>query len=1088
MQYLAPMRPHHREATKESCDIVVDEGKLPEVTFAPIRTLGQLARAAPNLAAHTTISVPHSRLGGFFERVLPRLHVPVILVTTDCCSDRSSPQPYASARFGECPTNNTGVGGEEGYAERPRDWSFMLHHPRISHWFSDNWRGGDRFPHGYGLGLGEATVADGRNQKLTVLPIGISDQRARGSAGDREVLLTAMSRARPNRLKPPRAYANFHHSDRSYEWYTAPGCSQTRKSQATSRLGLVSGHTGYNVSRLAAFDALHPWLGHVANASQATAAAPATGAVDADIGSCVYFDHPAPPHEAWGRQAQHFAFVIAPHGRGLDTHRVWEALMMRSIPIVLRSPLDALYSSGDAVMPVKVVESWAEVNCSSMARWQRELAPLFDHDNATTVLQRLAAEFWGHRISEKQQQLRQRDSAPGRPSATSVPWSAFSEWKSSGELRQANAPSASSDHHAGCRIAFTSSQAAPLVSSTGASSADPAAAGETRWEGPALVGEQDFACTASQFGWKREARPLGIAEASGCDPDATKGVQHIPIIRAGCNSDIAEDGAEMCRADGCDSDALRREYRSFLSRFTTNLPESRGNDTSSAPFAVIALRGGCSFGQKALAAQNAGASALIVINARQLANDSIDSGADEPAFAMQAEENEASAVHIASVMVDAQTGRILWRAFALQAPGIDRSANKSAAVSRAALLSAVRSSSPGCNDGGEDAAERASDDAEIPSDAASAWRPDLHQVQAISAAADQLAAKRDMPAALEHFDQALVLLQMRLGLPVVAMGSSRTATSEERTAALAAASASERLLWRQLHVRRAWAILAGSLWESYEEGVLRSLHEEVARDMGRTSSRMFSRPEWWCTQVVPTFGIGTKLVAGSCHAHQEKLLAHSQKLLDLQLKSARSDGGGLPRRAETARTRANGPVRLGYISSFLGEHPIGHLVSRLFAHHVDRSDGDEQRVHVFVYEMSRGVGVAAGRAPRNVTSANLAEVERVAAASTVCAQAAQSSAERSACSRAQFVLRTPPTGIYASGASEEELYAVGSTDEGKDATAVAQLVQQDQLDLLIDLDAWTTPGMQSLLPLLALHDGVTTRAHWLGQVRFCECF
>ena len=86
------------------------------------------------------------------------------------------------------------------------------------------------------------------------------------------------------------------------------------------------------------------------------------------------------------------------------------------------------------------------------------------------------------------------------------------------------------------------------------------------------------------------------------------------------------------------------------------------------------------------------------------------------------------------------------------------------------------------------------------------------------------------------------------------------------------------------------------------------------------------------------------------------------------------------------------------------------------------------------------------------------------------------------------MLRTPPTGIYASGASEEELYAVGSTDEGKDATAVAQLVQQDQLDLLIDLDAWTTPGMQSLLPLLALHDGVTTRAHWLGQVRFCECF
>ena len=97
MPELAPMRPQHREATKESCDIVVDEGKLPEVTFTPVRTLAQLARAAPRLAPHTTVSVPHSRLGGFFERVLPRLRAPVILVTTDCCSDRSSPQPYTVA-------------------------------------------------------------------------------------------------------------------------------------------------------------------------------------------------------------------------------------------------------------------------------------------------------------------------------------------------------------------------------------------------------------------------------------------------------------------------------------------------------------------------------------------------------------------------------------------------------------------------------------------------------------------------------------------------------------------------------------------------------------------------------------------------------------------------------------------------------------------------------------------------------------------------------------------------------------------------------------------------------------------------------
>ncbi|CAK9049128.1 unnamed protein product [Durusdinium trenchii] len=37
------------------------------------------------------------------------------------------------------------------------------------------------------------------------------------------------------------------------------------------------------------------------------------------------------------------SFVAAPWGHGLDTHRVWEALMMGSVPVVLSSPLDVLY-------------------------------------------------------------------------------------------------------------------------------------------------------------------------------------------------------------------------------------------------------------------------------------------------------------------------------------------------------------------------------------------------------------------------------------------------------------------------------------------------------------------------------------------------------------------------------------------------------------------------------------------------------------------------------------------------------------------------------------------------------------------------
>jgi hypothetical protein len=50
-------------------------------------------------------------------------------------------------------------------------------------------------------------------------------------------------------------------------------------------------------------------------------------------------------------------FVFAPRGNGLDTHRLWESLLVGSIPIVKSSPLDSLYEG----LPVLVVQDWNEV-------------------------------------------------------------------------------------------------------------------------------------------------------------------------------------------------------------------------------------------------------------------------------------------------------------------------------------------------------------------------------------------------------------------------------------------------------------------------------------------------------------------------------------------------------------------------------------------------------------------------------------------------------------------------------------------------------------------------------------------------------
>ena len=61
--------------------------------------------------------------------------------------------------------------------------------------------------------------------------------------------------------------------------------------------------------------------------------------------------------ESWKNQSL-YAFVISPHGNGLDCHRTWEALCIGCIPIVKTSGLDPLYED----LPVLIVNDWSLVN------------------------------------------------------------------------------------------------------------------------------------------------------------------------------------------------------------------------------------------------------------------------------------------------------------------------------------------------------------------------------------------------------------------------------------------------------------------------------------------------------------------------------------------------------------------------------------------------------------------------------------------------------------------------------------------------------------------------------------------------------
>jgi len=64
-----------------------------------------------------------------------------------------------------------------------------------------------------------------------------------------------------------------------------------------------------------------------------------------------------PRNETWTNMSK-YAYVLSPHGNGLDCHRTWEALVLGCIPVVKKSSLDALYED----LPVLIVDDWTNIN------------------------------------------------------------------------------------------------------------------------------------------------------------------------------------------------------------------------------------------------------------------------------------------------------------------------------------------------------------------------------------------------------------------------------------------------------------------------------------------------------------------------------------------------------------------------------------------------------------------------------------------------------------------------------------------------------------------------------------------------------
>ena len=90
--------------------------------------------------------------------------------------------------------------------------------------------------------------------------------------------------------------------------------------------------------------------------------------------------------ELW-REKTRYAFVVSPHGNGLDCHRTWESLVLGNIVIVKRSSLDPLYEG----LPVVIVDDWREISPDNLLRWHAQHQGAFQDP---AVQERLTNQYW----------------------------------------------------------------------------------------------------------------------------------------------------------------------------------------------------------------------------------------------------------------------------------------------------------------------------------------------------------------------------------------------------------------------------------------------------------------------------------------------------------------------------------------------------------------------------------------------------------------------------------------------------------------------------------------------------------------------
>ena len=59
-----------------------------------------------------------------------------------------------------------------------------------------------------------------------------------------------------------------------------------------------------------------------------------------------------------------YMFCICPEGNGVDTHRLWEALYLKTVPVVIKSDFTSILQKNN--IPLVVLNSWDDFNLDDL--------------------------------------------------------------------------------------------------------------------------------------------------------------------------------------------------------------------------------------------------------------------------------------------------------------------------------------------------------------------------------------------------------------------------------------------------------------------------------------------------------------------------------------------------------------------------------------------------------------------------------------------------------------------------------------------------------------------------------------------------